>query len=299
MIKVKKFDDPSGNVWKYVFEFENAIAEAVLYKYESFEKRTVMCVSVQSGCPVGCVFCGTGKKFIRNLISDEIIDQVQYLIKEAEKIGNINTSLNQRCEKFQIMFMSMGEPMLNMNEVEDAIYRLNSFYPNAQLLLSTIGVKDKEALKIINKLGADISNFGLQFSIHESFDVCRNDLIPFKNKLTIQEIRNYGVYWSKMTGRQVYLNYCISEDSGVISHLDELLKLFDPHSFAFTFSVICEKEEGKKSCNDMVYLNRAQSKFIEAGYNVRIFDPAGKDTIGAGCGQLHYIQRWFKKNKNN
>ena len=64
--EVKKFEDPSGDVWKYVFHFKDAIAEAVLYRYGTFAERTVMCVSVQSGCPVGCVFCGTGKKFIRN-----------------------------------------------------------------------------------------------------------------------------------------------------------------------------------------------------------------------------------------
>ena len=65
-MKTKRFDSSEGNVWKYVFDFENAVAEAVLYKYEDFYKRTVLCVSVQSGCPVGCKFCGTGKKFIRN-----------------------------------------------------------------------------------------------------------------------------------------------------------------------------------------------------------------------------------------
>ena len=79
---VKRFDSSEGNVWKYVFDFGNAVAEAVLYKYESFYKRTVLCVSVQSGCPVGCKFCGTGKKFIRNLTSEEIVGQVNYALKE-------------------------------------------------------------------------------------------------------------------------------------------------------------------------------------------------------------------------
>jgi adenine C2-methylase RlmN of 23S rRNA A2503 and tRNA A37 len=60
-MEFKRFDSSEGNVWKYVFDFGNAVAEAVLYKYESFYKRTVLCISVQSGCPVGCKFCGTGE----------------------------------------------------------------------------------------------------------------------------------------------------------------------------------------------------------------------------------------------
>ena len=63
------------NVCKYIFQKEDAIAEAVLYKYGSYEDRTVLCVSVQSGCPVGCSFCGTGSTFVRNLTSQEIVEQ--------------------------------------------------------------------------------------------------------------------------------------------------------------------------------------------------------------------------------
>lgn len=291
-IEVKKFSDE--NVWKYVFHFENAIAEAVLYRYNTFSERTVMCVSVQSGCPVGCVFCGTGKKFIRNLTIEEIKYQVFYLAKEAEIMEGINTSLNSRCAKFQIMFMSMGEPMLNWDNVKRAIACLNMSYPNAQLLLSTIGINNKSVLQEIINISKFIPKVGLQFSIHDSIDSYRNDLIPFKNKLTLQEIRNYGVYWSSETGRQVYLNYCVSDDSGLTYKIDELFKLFDPYSFAFTFSVICEKEQGKESVDNISDLVKIQEQFIEKGYNVRIFDPAGKETIGGGCGQLWYVQDYFK-----
>lgn len=61
--KYKRLDSNENNVWKYIFESDNAVAEAVLYQYESFYKRTVICCSTMSGCPVGCVFCGTGKKY--------------------------------------------------------------------------------------------------------------------------------------------------------------------------------------------------------------------------------------------
>jgi 23S rRNA (adenine2503-C2)-methyltransferase len=106
--EIKVFQGENPNVWKYVFIKEDICVEAVLYKYDSFEKRTVLCVSVQSGCPVGCVFCGTGKQFIRNLTTKEITNQVYYILN---KIGVIkwyefdNLVFRMKpIEKFQIMF---------------------------------------------------------------------------------------------------------------------------------------------------------------------------------------------------
>lgn len=138
-MEVKKLNSSEGNVFKYIFEFTNAIAESVLYKYDTFDNRTVICCSVQSGCPVGCTFCGTGNKFIKNLTANEIVAQIKYVLKD-----NGIENLDDTCSKFQIMFMSMGEPFLNYNEVEYAIMELNHMYPNAQLLVSTVGVKKPE-----------------------------------------------------------------------------------------------------------------------------------------------------------
>lgn len=295
MMDIKKFEDPSGNVWKYVFHFDDAIAEAVLYRYGSFKERTVMCVSVQSGCPVGCVFCGTGRNFIRNFTYVEIIEQVNHLVCEVLLSYNPNSFDIQNCNKFQIMFMSMGEPMLNITEVCKAVNWLNISYPNAQLLLSTIGIKDIDSLDKILNVSINIPKVGLQFSIHDAFESDRNELIPFKNKLTLREIRDYGIIWNSNTNRPVYLNYCISDTSYSYDKFIRLMDLFPPSIFYFTFSVVCEKEEGKMSENDMDKLNRTQEIFIEQGYNVRIFDPAGKDTIGGGCGQLWYVQEYFKQ----
>lgn len=292
--EVKKFEDPSGSVWKYVFHFKDAIAEAVLYKYGTFHERTVMCVSVQSGCPVGCVFCGTGKKFLRNLTWREIVDQVEYLVDEIYTMEEFVKPIEEDCKKFQIMFMSMGEPMLNFFEVSESIHYLASFYYNAQLLLSSIGIKDVTVLEEILELSKTYSQVGLQFSIHNGMDEHRNELIPFKNKMTLREIRDYSIHWNKVTKRPVYLNYCITVKSAHPDSLNRLMELFSPESFYFTFSVVCESEEGKKSECNMEMLQKVQQQFVEEGYNVRIFDPAGKDTIGGGCGQLWYVQDYFK-----
>jgi len=299
-MEVKKFESSEGNVWKYVFHFENAIAESVLYRYGTFSERTVMCVSIQSGCPVGCTFCGTGKNFIRSLSADEIVQQVNYLVNDVEQMEYVALSrkagphLAIQCKKFQIMFMSMGEPMLNWKEMDIAIMLLNHYYSDAQLLISTIGIDDEEILFKMLELSTKIKKIGLQFSIHDAFDEDRDNIIPFKKKLTLRDIRNYGLYWSVVTGRSVYLNYCISESSSKREKLERLMDIFDPEHFHFTFSVICEKEEGKNTCENLEMINEISDLFLSKGYNVRVFNPAGKDDIGGGCGQLHYVQSWMK-----
>lgn len=291
-MKTKRFDSLENNVWKYVFEFENAVAEAVLYKYEDFYKRTVLCVSVQSGCPVGCKFCGTGKKFIRNLTSHEIVDQVKHCLKDMN-IENINSA----SERFQIMFMSMGEPMLNFNNVEKAIRDLNNLYPNAELLLSTMAAKKNKAFERLFAVSKDIDKVGLQFSVHEATETKRNELIPFKNKLTLREMRDTGIEWNKLTKRPVYINYCIGEHNQSEEEMNRLKDLFSPSVFNLTFSVICSADENMKDkgYKELDRINDISASFLECGYNVRVFDPAGQDDIGGGCGQLWYVQNWMNK----
>ncbi|MFW6220028.1 MAG: rRNA methyltransferase [bacterium] len=293
-MKAKRFDSSEGNVWKYVFELENAIAEAVLYRYEDFYKRTVLCVSVQSGCPVGCKFCGTGKKFIRNLTDLEIIAQVKHCLMDMN-IENINSA----GERFQIMFMSMGEPMLNFENVEKAIRELNYQYRNAELLLSTMAPKNGDAFSRLFVLSNEINKVGLQFSVHEAFECKRNKLIPFKNKLTLREIRDIGIEWHKITKRPVYINYCIGEHNQGECEMDRLKDLFSPSVFNLTFSVICSSDENMKDrgYKELDRINEISNSFLECGYNVRVFNPAGQDDIGGGCGQLFHVQKWFKNFK--
>ena len=130
-MEFKVFDSSEGNVSKYVFTGEDFVAESVIYKYPDYKTRTVICCSTMSGCPVGCSFCGTGKKFVRNLTSDEIVEQILTVLKDK------SITYTKEIERFQIMFMSMGEPLLNMSNVGAAIEVLNHKYPNAELLKST------------------------------------------------------------------------------------------------------------------------------------------------------------------
>lgn len=290
---MNRFDSTNSNVRKYVFTWEDAVAETVLYRYGDFMERTVICCSVMSGCPVGCTFCGTGNKFIRNLTTGEIVGQIKDVLNDAM----IYEKMDQ-CKKFQIMFMSMGEPFLNYDNVEEAIRILHKMFPNAQLLISTIApnVKDNYAYGKFIRLSKEIEKVGLQFSIHRSFDSERNELIPYKNKYTLREIRDYGIMWRMETGRKPYLNYCIDGNNNTVHDYYELIKLFSPVVFCFTFSVVCSSDETMKDAGyrNLDAIRDFEAKYIEDGYDTRVFDPAGQDDIGGGCGQLWYVQQWMK-----
>lgn len=295
-MNVKRFDSSEGNVFKYVFTDEETVLEAVLYRYEDFYNRTVICCSTMSGCPVGCTFCGTGKKFIRNIKTEEITNQILYILNDMDI-----KDIDKNGKRFQIMFMSMGEPFLNYGEVKNAIIELHKRFPNAELLVSTIAPKKDEEFIDFIQLSKQIPNIGLQFSIHKAFNSERDVLIPYKNKYNLSQIRDYGILWWKETGRHPYLNYCIDGNNNGQHSANELMNLFSPMVFNFTFSVVCSsdenmKEAGFKNLND---IRKFEKIFLECGYNTRIFDPAGQDDIGGGCGQLWYVQKWVKEHERD
>lgn len=288
----KVFESSEGNVWKYVFTKEDMVAETVLYRYEDFYKRTVICCSTMSGCPVGCKFCGTGNKFVRDLTTDEIVGQIIAVLKDKD-IEDVDIF----GERFQIMFMSMGEPLLNWYAVERAIERLHELFPEAELLLSTIAPDEPDVWKRVIDISKRIDKVGLQFSIHKSTDFDRQKLIPYDKKLWLREIRDIGTIWWKETGRHPYLNYCIDGSNDKLSDAINLLNLFSPVIFNFTFSVVCSANENMKEAGfrELDVVRDFEQRFARAGYNTRIFNPDGQDDIGGGCGQLWYVQQWMKE----
>lgn len=297
LMEYKVFASSEGNVWKYVFTKQDMVAEAVLYKYNDFYERTVICCSVMSGCPVGCTFCGTGSKFIRNLQANEIVEQIETVLNDK----NLLQDINKKCKKLQFMFMSMGEPMLNWDEVEKALRILNSKFDNAQLLLSTIGCDNDNIFSKIISISKEIDKIGLQFSIHKSNDDDRNKLIPFHKKMNLEKIRDAGIIWWRETNRKPFLNYCIDGSNNTDNNFKELTNLFSPIIFNFTFSVVCSKDENMKdaSFRNLNIIKDFQNRFLQKGYNVRMFNPAGQDDIGGGCGQLWYVQNWLKSHNTN
>ncbi len=289
---IKRIDDEAENVAKFVYTSKTAVAESVLYRYPTYRERTVICISTQSGCPVGCRFCGAGDSFVRNLTSEEIVSQaVQCLDTVLADEG----TLPEEMGRLQIMFMSMGEPLLNMKALAPAIRKLYELYPNAALLIST-SAPDIDYDEV-NWLSQEIPTVGLQFSVHESTDEARNALVPFKKKLTLQQIATAGESWLQATGRKPFFNYCAHDENSSGNDADRLLALYHPAAWCATVSVICERNEGLPTTNDHQRSLAVDfgAKLVERGYDTRVFDPAGQDTIGGGCGQLWFVQDWMQK----
>jgi len=178
-----------------------------------------------------------------------------------------------------------------------AIRVLNRKYPNAQLLLSTIGINDDKVFGKMVEVSKSIEKVGLQFSIHESTDNARDKLIPYKKKYTLREIRDRGTLWNKEVGRPVYLNYCVDEHNATQQDIDNIKNLFSPVTFNMTFSVICESDEtmNDKACQNLDIIRDFEKSFKVDGYNTRIFNPDGQDDIGGGCGQLFFVQQFLNK----
>jgi 23S rRNA (adenine2503-C2)-methyltransferase len=201
---IKRIDDEAENVAKFVYTKDNAVAESVLYRYPTHEERTVICCSTQSGCPVGCRFCGAGDYFVRNLSAEEIVNQVDYSIEQTG-VGASNI------QKLQVMFMSMGEPLLNLKALIPAMYTLYEKYPRARLLISTSGPEiSPTQLGELFKASKDIPTVGLQFSVHESTDDARDKLVPFKAKMNLAKMGVVGALWKDHVddGRKPFFNYC-------------------------------------------------------------------------------------------
>jgi 23S rRNA (adenine2503-C2)-methyltransferase len=288
-MQVKRIDSSDTNVSKYVFDFDNAVAEAVLYKYPTYEERTVICCSTQSGCPVGCRFCGAGDAFVRSLTGEEIVAQVEHLFADRR----IETSRVVRC---QIMFMSMGEPLLNLNGLESAIRELHALYPRFSLLISTSAPAIN--YKRVRDLSFDIPTVGLQFSVHESTDAARDALIPFEAKLNLRQISLEGELWARVTGRRPFFNYCAHEGNTSDADANRLYALFSPDIWESTVSVVCEREESVAAANERQrqLATDFMEKLMARGFSTRCFDPAGQDDVGGGCGQLWHVQNWMRNN---
>lgn len=294
-MKTKVFESSDTNVKKFVFEWGDApaekkgIAEAVLYRYGEYKTRTVICCSVMSGCPVGCTFCGTGNFFVRNLNWNEIVTQVEEVLKTIDcKIKEI--------KKFQIMFMSMGEPMLNYDNLKGAIAYLHNIYPNAQLLVSTSAPEGMyKHMSDFIELSKEIDKIGLQFSVHESTDEARKQLIP-TNTSTLRQISVMGELWSSVVGRKPFFNYCVHENNNTIVDAKRLAKIFNPDVWECTLSVICEKDETVANSieRQLEIIDNFRQLMEDEGFHLRVFNPAGQDDIGGGCGQLWYYQKWLK-----
>lgn len=277
----KTIKDPNNIVFKLIFEDSEAIAEAVVYRYGC---RGVICFSVQSGCRVGCSFCGTGKRFIRDLNVEEMYLQ----IKEGLKLlGGY--------EKIQLMSMSMGEPMDNISNVSNLVCELNyqhsiDIIPKHDFFLSTVGINNSASIIELMRL-FNYDHFGLQFSLHHYDNEKRIKLLGnYKELMDLDRIKSIANHFKFMTGKRAYFNYlCTGKDNKETA--EKVAKIVNGHHL--TCSVLCNTKklsQGEATHADN-FMNHIHSLGNVYDIEMSIFNPAGQDTIGGGCGQLLYVQK--------
>lgn len=191
-----------GTIKNAVKLHDGAFVESVLIPTE---KRITACVSSQVGCSLDCTFCATASlKRMRNLGPDEIYDQVVVIHNQGkEYFGRPLTN---------IVFMGMGEPLLNYNNVLAAIEKITDpkglgLSPR-RITLSTIGVP-----KLIKKMADDGVKFNLAISLHSAIEEKRAKLMPLAHKsATLVDLRESLQYWYAKTGRGVTFEYVIWKD---------------------------------------------------------------------------------------
>jgi len=194
------------------------------YSLGSRKERWMIGVSCMSGCPVRCKFCATGSiKKVRNLTWQEIVAQVEFIISE-----NVTEDFN-KAEEHKINYTRMGEPFLNIDNVRRAIEEIEKKYPNTHHYLSTIGIK-----------GSDFSwikdNITLQISLHSLNEDKRNWLIPYKNKMSIEEL---GQIRTK-SNLKTTINLTLVDEADFDIKL--LKKYFDPEHFFIKISPVNPNE---------------------------------------------------------
>lgn len=201
-IKVDNLQKSSdGTIKNAVKLFDDLIVESVLIPTKS---RTTACVSSQVGCSLDCAFCATAKlKRMRNLNPDEIYDQVVEIDKESRLYHNRPLS--------NIVFMGMGEPLMNYKNVLASIEKITSdeglgMSPK-RITVSTSGVP-----KMIKKLADDEVKFHLAVSLHSAVQETREQIMPFAKNFTLPDLREALEYWYAKTERKVTYEYIVWKD---------------------------------------------------------------------------------------
>jgi 23S rRNA (adenine2503-C2)-methyltransferase len=255
---------------------EGHLCEGVLIPTES---RVTACVSSQIGCSLSCRFCATGyidRK--RNLDFDEIYDEVVLINQQSEKVYGKKLS--------NIVFMGMGEPLLNYKNVLKAIERISAedglgMSPN-RITVSTAGVA-----KQIRQLGDDRVRFKLALSLHAANDRKRHEIMPINDSNNIQSLVDALNYFYQQTKNEITFEYILFKDfNDSLKDADELIKLYrqvpvdliNLIEYNPIDAAKFEKPDAEKVEAFMNYLTKHK-------VNVRLRRSRGKD-IDAACGQL-------------
>jgi 23S rRNA (adenine2503-C2)-methyltransferase len=264
-----------GTVKNAVRLHDGLVVESVLIPTAT---RTTACVSSQVGCSLDCNFCATARlKRMRNLEPAEIYDQVIAIDKESRLYYNHPLS--------NIVFMGMGEPLMNYNNVLKAIEMITSpeglgMSPK-RIMVSTSGVP-----KMIKKLADDDVKFKLAVSLHSAIDEIRSRIMPFSENFPLAELRESLEYWYRKTKSKISYEYVVWKGiNDTKASIDALVK--------FCKYVPCKVNLIEYNPIDDGEFQQASEESINAyikalennGIVVKVRRSRGKD-IDAACGQL-------------
>ncbi|MFJ1490091.1 23S rRNA (adenine(2503)-C(2))-methyltransferase RlmN [Capnocytophaga canis] len=264
-----------GTIKNAVRLHDGLLVESVLIPTDT---RTTACVSSQVGCSLNCKFCATARlKRMRNLQPDEIFDQVKVIDNQSRIFFNRPLS--------NIVFMGMGEPLMNYNNVLSAIEKITSdeglgMSPK-RITLSTSGIP-----KLIRKMADDEVKFKLAVSLHSAIDEVRTSIMPFNENFPLSELREALEYWYRKTKNKITYEYVVWKDiNDKKKDVDALIKFcrFAPSKVnLIEYNPI---DDGDYQQADSSAIDMYQTMLENAGITVTVRRSRGKD-IDAACGQL-------------
>jgi 23S rRNA (adenine2503-C2)-methyltransferase len=254
---------------------DDAVIEGVLIPTK---KRMTACVSVQVGCSLDCAFCATGRlKRIRNLNADEIYDQVVMINDQAKKEYKQPIS--------NIVYMGMGEPLLNYSNVLKSVERITSenglgMSPK-RITISTAGIHKK-----IIRLADDGVKFNLALSLHAANDEKRNKIMPINESNSLEALKDAMIYFSEKTGTRPTLEYIIFKDfNDEILDAKELVQFVKSFPSKVNIIEYNSIDDGKYQQADPIKVDAFADYLESKNVIVNIRRSRGKD-IDAACGQL-------------
>lgn len=264
-----------GTIKNAVTLHDGLVVESVLIPAE---KRITACVSSQVGCSLACKFCATARlKRQRNLSPDEIYDQVAAIKEQAELFfGRPLTN---------IVFMGMGEPLLNYANVTAAIEKITSQkglnMASRRITVSTVGIA-----KMIMKMADDNVKFNLAVSLHAALNQTRSSIMPINDTNSLEELAEALTYWYQKTKSKVTYEYVVWKGiNDTEEHARALLKFCKLVPSKVNLIEYNPIDDGEfQQASDEV-LDMYMDLLEKNGITTRIRKSRGKD-IDAACGQL-------------
>jgi 23S rRNA (adenine2503-C2)-methyltransferase len=254
---------------------DNLIIEAVLIPTE---KRITACVSSQVGCSLDCNFCDTSRlKRIRNLESYEIYDQIMLLNNESLKSFSKPIS--------NIVFMGMGEPLLNYNNV---IHSIDLITGNQGLGISKkkITLSSSGIFKMIKKMADDNVKFNLAISLHSAIEETRNQIMPFSKSFPLKKLIDSLEYWYLKTKIKITFEYLVWKDiNDDFEHINALVKICKRIPSKVNLIEYNSINDERFISADQTWIDNYVNSLRENNIQVSVRRSRGKD-IDAACGQL-------------